>query len=128
MSDQSDRLRTLVRRDLAVLLVGGVLAIWLAAVMLVARAGLVGERRAATITVAVGSVIIGGCLVWWAAGPRRWLRDRYLVLVPVFLAAPSVALALYDLGAGFAALTVSAALGFGAAIALGLAVASRRRG
>ena len=127
MAEAPNELRTLVRRDLTVMIVGSVLGIWLMGVEAVGHAGMVDTRKAATVVVVAAAVICFGCLLWWAAGPRQWLRERYLVLVPLFFAGPAAALALYDLGAGFAAVAISAAFGFGAAIALGLAVASRRR-
>jgi hypothetical protein len=127
MAEAPAELRKLVRRDVTVAAVGSVVAFWLASIVLVGHFGLIDETSAATAVVAISAVLCFACLLWWAAGPREYLRDRYLVLVPVFFAAPSTALALYDLGAGFAAVAISAAFGFGAAIAGGLALASRRR-
>jgi hypothetical protein len=126
MAEAPTDLRKLVRRDVTVAAVGSVVAIWVASIMLVGHFGMIDKRTAATAVVAISAVLCFGCLLWWASGPRQYLRDRYLVLVPVFLVAPSTALALYDLGAGFAAIAISAAFGFGAAIAAGLALASRR--
>jgi hypothetical protein len=127
MAEAPAELRKLVRRDVTVMVAGGLVAIWLAGIELVGHFGLIDERSAATAVVAIGAVLCFGCFVWWASGPREYLRDRYLVLVPVFVAAPSVALAMYDLGAGVVAAAMSAAFGFGAAIAAGFALASRRR-
>jgi hypothetical protein len=126
MAESTSDLQRLVRRDLGVFLAGSVVAVWLGGLLVAGRAGFVSRDTAATIMVGVGAVVCGGCLVWWALGPRRWLRDRYLVLVPVALAAPSVVVGLHDLGASFVAVVLSSAFGFGAAIALGLAWASRR--
>ena len=126
MAEAPEELRKLVRRDVVVLVVGSLVAIWLAGVVLLGQLGVIESKTAATIVVAVSAVLCFGCLLWWASGPRQWMRDRYLVLVPMFIAAPSAALALYDLGAPFVANVFSAAFGFGAAIAGGLAVASRR--
>ncbi len=108
------------------MMAGSLLAIWLAGLELVGHVGLISVDVAATVAVAGSALLCFGCLIWWASGPRQWLRERYLVLVPVFIAAPAAVLALYDLGAPFAAVVLSAAFGFGAAIAAGLAVASRR--
>jgi hypothetical protein len=126
MAEAPAELRKLVRRDVTVAAVGSVVAIWVASIVLVGHFGLIDETSAATAVVAISTVLCFGCLFWWAAGPRQYLRDRYLVLVPIFLVAPSTALALYDLGAGPFAIAISAAFGFGAAIAAGLALASRR--
>jgi len=126
MAQAPEELRKLVRRDVTVLSVGSLVAIWLAGVELVGHLGLVDSKKPATIVVAGSAVLCSVCLVWWASGPRRWMRDRYMVLIPVFIVAPFAALALYDLGSPFVAILFSAAFGFGAAIAAGLAVASRR--
>ena len=127
MGEAPEQLRTLVRRDVAVFLVGSALAVWAGALIVVGRLGLVSESTAASVALPCAIAICTGCLFWWASGPRRWLRDRYLVLVPVCLAAPSVGIALYDLGASTVAVMISSALGFAAAIVLGLAFAARRR-
>jgi hypothetical protein len=126
MTEAPQELRTLVRRDVAVFAAGSVLAVWVAGILVAGHLGLVATRTAATVVVAVGGPLCVGCLWWWASGPRRWLRDRYLVLVPALLAGPSTALALYDLGASVVAVMISSALGFAAAVVLGLAWASRR--
>ena len=126
MAEAPEELRKLVRRDVVVLAVGSLIGIWLAGVELAGHFGLIDGKKTATIVVAVSAVLCSVCLVWWAIGPRQWMRDRYLVLVPIFVVAPSAALALYDLGSPFVAIMFSAAFGFGAAIAAGLAVASRR--
>jgi hypothetical protein len=127
MTDSSSDLRRLVRRDLAVTLIGALLAVWLAGVWAAGRFGFVSTRTAATVVVALATVLCVGCLGWWAAGPRQWLRERYLVLIPVFLGAPWAVLGLHDLGASTIAVMLSSALGFTAAVALGFAWASRRR-
>jgi len=126
MAEAPEELRKLVRRDVVVLVVGSLVAIWLAGIVLLGHLGVIESKTAATIVVAVSAVLGFACLRWWATGPRQWMRDRYLVLVPMFIAAPAAALALYDLGSPFVAILFSAAFGFGAAIAGGLAVASRR--
>jgi hypothetical protein len=51
-----------------------------------------------------------------------------MVLAPACLVAGPVLVALERLGLGAAGVALSSAFGFGAAIALGMAVASRRRG
>ncbi len=126
MTETPEQLRTLVRRDLAVLIGGGAIAIWLCGLLVAGKLGLLSEDTSSTIVVAAASVVCLGCLGWWAAGPRRWLRDRYLVLVPVCLAGPTAAIALYDLGASVFAVVISSALGFCIAIVAGLTWANRR--
>jgi hypothetical protein len=71
-------------------------------------------------------VICIGCIFWWMAGPRVMWRDRYFVLIPLFLAAGPGLYALHDLGAGLVAVALSSAVGFFGAALLGVAVARRR--
>jgi hypothetical protein len=122
-----DDLRRLVRRDVAVFFCGVLVAIWTASIWAAGRLGFISITTASRVVVGVALALCVICLGWWASGPREWLRDRYLVLVPVFLSAPWLVLGLHDLGASFLAVMLSSALGFTAAVALGLAWASRRR-
>jgi hypothetical protein len=126
MTQSSDDLRRLVRRDLAVTAVGVVVSIWLGALWAAGRLGYISGRTAASVSVGIAAVICIGCLVWWASGPPQWRRDRYLVLVPVFLAAPWAVVGLHDLGASAVAVMLSSALGFTGAAVLGFAWSSRR--
>jgi len=61
-------------------------------------------------------------------GPRELRGARHIVLVPTSLVAGPVLIGLQQIGAGAAAVVVSSAFGFGAAIAAGLAWNARRRG
>ncbi|HET6848656.1 MAG TPA: hypothetical protein VFH74_07345 [Gaiellales bacterium] len=126
-TQQQDDLRKLVRRDLAVVLVGVPVAVWLGAIWAAGRLGYISSKTSATVSVLIGTVLCVACIGWWAAGPKQWRRDRYMVLVPVCLGAPWALLGLYDLGASVVAVILSSAFGFLGAVALGLAVASRRR-
>ena len=63
----------------------------------------------------------------WAAGPREYLRDRLIVMTPVFLIAGPALIGIHDLGGGIAVGILSGAVGFSAAALLGLAWGSRRR-
>jgi hypothetical protein len=87
MDDHTFDLRALVRRDVR-------LAAWgcagaLVTVLAVAAGwlGLIGERPAAWLILAVAAVVWVACLGAWLRGPRALLRDRYLLLVPLFLTA-----------------------------------------
>jgi hypothetical protein len=71
-------------------------------------------------------IVAVGCVAWWAGGPRIYLRDRVIVLTPVFLIAGPGLIGVNDLGGGTAVGVLSGALGFTAAAALGLAWSSRR--
>jgi hypothetical protein len=126
-TQQQEDLRKLVRRDLAVVLVGVPVAVWLGAIWAAGRLGFISSTTSATATVALGTILCVGCIGWWAAGPSQWRRDRYMVLVPVCLGAPWALLGLYDLGASIVAVILSSALGFLGAVVLGFALASRRR-
>ena len=122
-----DELRKLVRRDLTVAVCGSVVAIWTLAIVFAGHVGLVSQLTAGRVEVAVAAVVSAVCLWWWAAGPRGLMRDRYLVLVPVFLVAPAGLLGLHDLGAGAVAAILSGCVGVSAAVVLGLAFSGRRR-
>ena len=67
------------------------------------------------------------CFFQFGSGPRELWRDRLLVIAPVFLVAAPGIVGLNDLGAGPIVAILSGAAGFGAAVLLGTAVASRRR-
>ena len=121
---QSD-VRKLVRRDLAVSGGGSVVAIWLLAVLALAGFNLVSHLTAYRVVTGLSALIAAGCLYWWAAGSM--LRDRYFVLLPVFLVAGPALYSTYQLGGGIAAVILSSAVGFFAAVVLGMAWASRRR-
>jgi hypothetical protein len=64
--------------------------------------------------------------VWWASGPRAYLRDRIIVLTPVFLIAGPGLVGVNDLGGGVAVAILSGAVGFTAAAVAGLAWSSRK--
>jgi hypothetical protein len=122
-----DELRKLVRRDLTVAVAGGLIAVWTYSVLAATALGLISELTAGRVEVAVAVVVSAVCVWWWAAGPRGLLRDRYLVVVPVFLIAPPGLIGLHNLGAGAVAVILSGAVGFSAAVALGLAYSARHR-
>jgi len=127
MSLPPDELRRLVRRDVAVAGAGSAIAIAAAAVLVAGRLGLFSELTADRIVIAAAAVVSAASLYTWVAGPKELRRDRFFVFTPVCVAALPALLALADVGAGVAVLTISAAVGFGAAIALGLAYSARRR-
>jgi hypothetical protein len=120
-------LRRLARRDVRVT-AAGLLAVLASLLLLAASAvGLVGRRHGETAVIGIALIAGFGCFVWWTAGPPALRRERLVVLAPLFLAAVPGLVALHDLGGGLAAVMASSVVGFGAAIALGMAYASRRR-
>jgi hypothetical protein len=118
-----DQLRRLVRRDVILAGVGSLLAVWAVALIVAARIGLISELTSGRVVVGT-AVIVGAACFWsWAAGPREYLRDRMIVLTPVFLIAGPALIGVHDLGGG----VLSGAIGFSAAAILGLSWSSRRR-
>jgi hypothetical protein len=106
--------------------VGSVLALAALGLIALGSAGVVSARTAAAWAVVIGMLVGVGSVGWWLSGPRELRRERYMVLTPASLAALPVLAGLHRLGAGLGAVVLSAAFGFGAAIALGLAYAQRR--
>jgi hypothetical protein len=122
-----DQLRRLVRRDLIVAGGGALLAVWSLALVAAARFGVISTVNSGRAVVATSAVVGAGCIWWWASGPRVYLRERLIVLTPVFLIAGPGLIGVHDLGGGVVVGILSGALGFSAAAILGLAWASRRR-
>ncbi len=122
-----DQLRRLVRRDVIVAGVGALLAVWSLALVVAGHSGLLSRLTSGRAEVATAAGVGAGCIWWWASGPRVYLRDRVIVLTPVFLIAGPGLVGVHDLGGGVVVGILSGALGFSAAAILGLAWASRRR-
>jgi hypothetical protein len=122
-----DQLRRLVRRDLIVAGVGALLAIWSLSLVIVGQVGLISRVTSGRAAVATAVVVGVGCVWWWASGPRVYLRERLIVLTPVFLTAGPGLIGVHDLGGGVAVGILSGALGFTAAAVLGVVWSSRRR-
>jgi hypothetical protein len=122
-----DQLRRLVRRDLTIAGVGAFVAIAAAAFLVAGRLGIISTLTAGRIAVAAAAVVGVVCFWSWAAGPREYLRDRLIVLTPVFLIAGPGLIGVHDLGGGVAVGILSGAVGFSAAAMLGIAWGSRRR-
>jgi hypothetical protein len=122
-----DQLRRLVRRDLLIAGCGALLAIWSMSLVVVGHVGLLSQTTTARAEVATAAVVGVVCFWRWAAGPREYLRDRVIVLTPVFLIAGPGLIGVHELGGGLAVGILSGALGFSAAALLGLAWGSRRR-
>jgi hypothetical protein len=121
-----DQLRRLVRRDLMVAGGGALLALWALALVIAARIGVISELTAGRVVVATAAIVGAVCIWSWAAGPREYLRDRIIVLTPVFLIAGPALVGVHYLGGGLAVGILSGAVGFSAAALLGLAWGSRR--
>jgi len=115
-----------VRRDLVVAGLGSLIAVWTSSLLLAARLGFIHHQTADKAVAAVSIVLSVGCIFWWAAGPPDMRRDRYFVLIPLFLTAGPGLYALHDLGAGLIVVALSSAIGFFGAALLGLALARRR--
>jgi hypothetical protein len=122
-----EQLRRLVRRDLMVAGVGAFLAIASAAFLVAGRLGFMSEVNAGRIAVALAAIVGVVCFYWWAAGPRIYLRDRIIVLTPVFLIAGPGLIGVNNLGGGLAVGILSGAVGFSAAAMLGIVWSSRGR-
>jgi hypothetical protein len=120
-------MRMLVRRDLALVAGGTAVAAGVWAVFVTSRLGWVSHLTAGRIMVGAGALLAAACVGWWAAGPRALLGERYLVLTPVFLVAAPALVGVHDLGGAPATAGVSGAVGFAAALGLGLVWSSRRR-
>jgi hypothetical protein len=121
-----EQLRRLVRRDLVVAGGGAFLAVAATAFLVAGRLGILSELSAGRITVALAAIVGAVCFYWWAAGPRAYLRDRIIVLTPVFLIAGPGLIGVNDLGGGVAVAILSGAVGFTAAALLGIVWSSRR--
>ena len=121
-----EQLRRLVRRDLYVAGGGAFAAVAALAVLVAGRLGIISELTAGRIAVVLAVVVGVVCFYWWAAGPRQYMRDRIIVLTPVFLIAGPGLVGVSDLGGGVAVGILSGAVGFSAAAMLGMAWSSRR--
>ena len=106
---------------------GGFLAVAALAFLVAGRLGVISTVNAGRVAVALTAIVGIACVAWWAGGPRMYLRDRVIVLTPVFLIAGPGLIGVNDLGGGVAVGILSGALGFTAAAALGLAWSARRR-
>ncbi len=127
MTLSPEELRRLVRRDLILAGVGLLVAIWSVGVLVIAHFGLISQLTSGRVVVVTG-VVVGVACVWsWASGPREYLRDRVIVITPVFFIAGPALIAVHQLGGGQVAAIISGAVGFTAAALLGLAWSSRRR-
>jgi hypothetical protein len=122
-----DELRRLVRRDVIVAGGGTFLAIAATAILIAGKLGILSEVTAGRIAVALAAIAGVACFYWWAAGPRIYLRDRIIVLTPVFLIAGPGLIGVNELGGGVAVGILSGAVGFSAAALLGIAWSSKRR-
>jgi hypothetical protein len=120
-------MRQLVRRDLTILAAGSAAAFVALALVLLMAVDVLPEIGTSIVLVLIGIAVWLVCISAWLLGPPEYARDRYLVLVPVFLVTAPTAVALYQLGGALFAVAVSSAAGFGAAVAAGFALSSRRR-
>jgi hypothetical protein len=127
MSLTPDQMRRIVRRDVAVAGGGALAAIVAAVVMGLGLYGVLGVTDAARVAVVVTALLLAVCLFVWVSGPSELLRDRVIVLTPLFLVAGPGLVGVHRLGGGVAATMLSSAVGVTAAVALGMAWSVRRR-
>ena len=123
-----ERLRKLVRRDVVVVATGSLIAIWTYSLVAAVAFGSLSELTAGRAMVAVAVLVSVFCIYWWAAGPPEFMRDRVMVLIPVFLIAGPGLLGVHYLGGGIVVGILSGAVGFAAAAVFGLMWGGRRRG
>ena len=123
-----ERLRKLVRRDLVVTATGSLIAIWTYSLVAAAAFGSLSELTAGRVEVAVAVLVSAFCVWWWASGPPGMMRDRLMVLIPVFLIAGPGLIGVHNLGGGIVVGILSGAIGFAAAGVLGLLWGGRNRG
>jgi hypothetical protein len=127
MTMTRDELAQLARRDARIFLAGSAGAALAFVFLILAKAGVLSTRHAASVIVVMSAIVVPGCLSWWLIGPRELRSQRYLVLAPLGLISGPLIYSLGELGAGGFALVLSVSFGFGAAIAGGLALNARRR-
>jgi hypothetical protein len=122
-----DELARLARRDARVFIAGSAGAALAFVFLILAKAGVLSTRHAASVIVVMSAIVVPGCLSWWLIGPPQLRSQRYLVLAPLGLISGPLIYSLGELGASGFALVLSVSFGFGAAIAGGLALNARRR-
>src|SRR5262245_34394822 len=127
VATDSEALRKLVKRDLIVTVCGSLIAIWTYSLVAAAALGSVSELTAGRVEVAVAVLVSAFCVWWWAAGPPGLMRDRVIVLIPIFLIAGPGLIGVRNLGGGVVVAILSSAIGFAAAAVLGLLWGGRRR-
>ena len=127
MTMEPERLRKLVRRDVVVVGFGTLIAIWTYSLVVAVAFGTLSKITAGRAEVAVAVVVSVFCVWWWASGPRELMRDRMMVLIPVFLIAGPGLIGVHNLGGGLIVAILSGAVGFAAACALGVMWGGRKR-
>jgi hypothetical protein len=128
MTIPREELALLARRDARVFTLGSIGGILCFASLFLARVGVMSHKHSAMLVIVISAFVVPACLGWWLAGPRELRSHRYLVLAPLGLISGPLIYSLGEAGAASAALVLSVSFGVGAAIAGGLAIASRRRG
>jgi len=107
---------------------GSLIAIWTYSLVAAAAFGSLSELTAGRVEVAVAVLVSAFCVWWWASGPVGMMRDRLMVLIPVFLIAGPGLIGVHNLGGGIVVGILSGAIGFAAAGVLGLLWGGRNRG
>lgn len=127
MTLSPDEIRRLVRRDVAVTAAGVALALVALLALAATRLGYLSALNAGRVGVALTAIVAAACLYTWASGPPGLLRERAVVLSPLFLIAGPGLYGVHTLGGGLVATMLSGAVGVTAAVALGMAWSVRRR-
>ena len=120
-------LQRLVRRDVVLAGAGSVVALAVAVLLVAAHVRLLPVLTSARLVAGVAVVVVAACVFSWASGPRSLLRDRVIVLIPMFLIAGPGLIAVHQLGGGTVTIMLSSAVGVVAAVALGMMWSARRR-
>ncbi len=123
---ERESLQKLVKRDVALVVVGSLIALWTYSLVAAVAVGAISSVNAGRVEVGVAVVVSATCVWWWAAGPREMMLDRVLVLIPVFLVAGPGLIGVHNLGGGVAVGIISGAVGFAAACAFGLLWGGRK--
>ncbi len=124
---EPESLRKLVRRDVVVVAAGTLIAIWTYSLVAAVAFGTLSELTAGRAEVAVAVAVSAWCVWWWASGPPELMRDRLMVLIPVFLIAGPGLIGVHNLGGGIIVGVLSGAVGFAAAGVLGMMWGGRKR-
>ena len=124
---EPESLRKLVRRDVVVVAAGTLIAIWTYSLVSAVAFGTVSKLTAGRAEVLVAVLVSAGCVWWWSSGPPELMRDRLMVLIPVFLIAGPGLLGVHNLGGGIVVGILSGAIGFAAACVLGMMWGGRKR-
>ena len=107
---------------------GSLIAIWTYSLVAAAAFGSLSELTAGRVEVAVAVLVRRSACGGGHRGRPGMMRDRLMVLIPVFLIAGPGLIGVHNLGGGIVVGILSGAIGFAAAGVLGLLWGGRNRG